>query len=266
VGLTGGTITNTGTLSIDPTYLHGYISGLVLSTAGSSATYGISSGVANSSANAALMKLASSYTKTTGAWAVGSGNGSLDTGTIANSTWYHVFLIQRPDTGVVDVLISGSVGSPALPANYTLFRRIGSMKTDGSVHWVAFTQVGNEFIWTTPVLDINGSGLSNTSTTFTLASVPPGVNLVAKFNVSISTTAGNMLALFTSPLATTQAGNTPAGNGSVIAPVAGTAGFASLGIMTGTTQNITAVANASGGTQLTNVVTTGWNDTRGALL
>ena len=49
------------------------------------------------------MLLASAYTKTTGSWAVGSGNGGLDTGTITNSTWYHVFLMQRPDTEVVDI-------------------------------------------------------------------------------------------------------------------------------------------------------------------
>ena len=48
-----------------------------------------------------LLSLASAYTKTTSAWGVGTGNGSLDTGSIANSTWYHVYLIKRVDTGVV---------------------------------------------------------------------------------------------------------------------------------------------------------------------
>lgn len=34
--------------------------------------------------------------------------GALDTGTIANNTWYHVWVIQHVDTGIVDVLISAN--------------------------------------------------------------------------------------------------------------------------------------------------------------
>jgi hypothetical protein len=43
--------------------------------------------------------------------------------------WCHAFPIKRPDIGVVDVAISTSATSPALPTNYTLARRIGSKKT-----------------------------------------------------------------------------------------------------------------------------------------
>src|SRR5581483_6632569 len=88
--------------------LQNYLTGLTLSTAGSSATFSVAAGEAMDSTNVALMILAASISKTTSSWAVGSGNGGLDTGAIATSTWYHVWLIQRPDTGVVDVLISTS--------------------------------------------------------------------------------------------------------------------------------------------------------------
>jgi hypothetical protein len=65
-----------------------------------------------------LITLASAITKNTNnSWAVGTGNGSLDTGAIANSTYYG-YLIQRSDTGVVDVLTSLSATSPTMPANY----------------------------------------------------------------------------------------------------------------------------------------------------
>lgn len=65
-----------------------------------------------------LITLASAITKNTNnSWAVGTGNGSLDTGAIANSTYYG-YLIQRSDTGVVDVLTSLSSTSPTMPANY----------------------------------------------------------------------------------------------------------------------------------------------------
>ena len=59
----------------------------------------------------------------------------MDTGSVANNTWYHVHLIKRPVTGVVDVLFSLSATAPTLPTSYTIFRRIGSMRTDGSARW-----------------------------------------------------------------------------------------------------------------------------------
>jgi hypothetical protein len=72
-----------------------------------------------------MMTLAAAINKTTAAWAVGGGNGALDTGAIAANTWYNVHLIKRADTGFTDVLLSTSATAPKLPTNYTLFRRIG---------------------------------------------------------------------------------------------------------------------------------------------
>lgn len=47
------------------------------------------------------------------AWAVGSSAGFLDQGTIANAT-YHIHLIRRSDTGVVDAIASLSHDKPAI--------------------------------------------------------------------------------------------------------------------------------------------------------
>lgn len=72
-----------------------------------------------------LMVLSSVLTKRTDSgWVVGSGNGGLDTGTIADGTYY-VWLIQRTDTGVIDALFSLSSTSPTMPANYTRKRLVG---------------------------------------------------------------------------------------------------------------------------------------------
>src|SRR5438477_221009 len=79
--------------------------------------YSVSAGVAVDSTNTVLMTLAASISKTTGAWAVGSGNGGLDTGAIANSTWYHVYVIERPDTSIVDVAFSLSATAPTIGGN-----------------------------------------------------------------------------------------------------------------------------------------------------
>jgi hypothetical protein len=87
-------------------HLRGYLSGLVLSTAGASTTFSVATGVAVDDVQKDFMNLSTAISKTTSAWAVGSGNGGIDTGAVAINTWYHVYLIKRPDTGVVDVLFS----------------------------------------------------------------------------------------------------------------------------------------------------------------
>ena len=161
--------------------LRGWIAGLTLSAAGSSATFGIAVGSAADSTSSDLMQLASAYTKTTGAWAVGTGNGALDTGTIGAASWYHVFVIKRVDTGAVDVLVSLSATAPTLPANYTLFRRIGSLKTVAS-QWVAFSQLSDEFLWKVVAQDITQTNPGTAAVLRTLT-VPLGVQTSAVINV-----------------------------------------------------------------------------------
>jgi hypothetical protein len=108
----------------------------------------IAAGEARDDANTMQMVLPSLITKTEAAWAVGTGNGGLDSGsTYANSTWYYVYLIMRPDTGVVDALFSASATSPTLPTNYTKSRRIGSFLSTGAGAMEAFKQKGDLFEW-----------------------------------------------------------------------------------------------------------------------
>lgn len=164
---------------ISTAVIRSYLAGLALSTAGSSGTFGIAAGVATDSTNAAMMSLASAYTKTTSAWALGTAAGGLDTGAIANSTWYHVFLIRRSGTGVVDVLFSLSASAPTMPTNYDQKRRIGSIRTNGAAQWVGFTQIGDLFLWNASVNDVNVSNLSTVLTSYTLT-VPTGLKVIAR--------------------------------------------------------------------------------------
>lgn len=101
--------------------MQGYVYGLTATTntGTPSSNIDIATGVAAKfDSPYTLITLASSITKNTAnAWAVGSGNGSLDTGSIANSTYYG-YLIQRSDTGVIDALTSLSSTSPTMPTNY----------------------------------------------------------------------------------------------------------------------------------------------------
>jgi hypothetical protein len=162
------------------TAIRSYLAGCTLSTAGSSATMSIAAGQAMDSTNVTSMTLAA-IAKITSAWVVGTGNGGIDTGTIANSTWYYFYAIRRPDTGVVDCIFSLSSSAPTLPANYTQYRYIGAGFTNGSAQWTAFTQFGDEFYWSTPILD-RSSAASLTAALVT-CSVPRGRKVKAYFNI-----------------------------------------------------------------------------------
>lgn len=101
--------------------LRNYLAGLTLSAAGSTSTFAIAAGAAMSSDNVTLMPFPSTtFTKTTGSWLVGPGLGSLDGGTIAASAWYTAYLIERTDTGNVDVLTSLAPGTTVFGATMTI--------------------------------------------------------------------------------------------------------------------------------------------------
>jgi hypothetical protein len=171
--------------------LPGFLGGLGLSNDGVSpnTVLDIASGAATADDGSIFIRLPSAYTKTTGAWAVGSGNGALDTGSIANSTWYHVFVIERTDTGIVDVLFSTSASLPTMPANYTKKRRVGSFLTDGSAHIIAFVQDGDVLRWSVPVNDVNVNN-PGTSAVLRTLTVPVGVNVFADVVVGGENTVG----------------------------------------------------------------------------
>lgn len=242
--------------------INNYISGLTLSTAGSSATMSIAAGLAADSTNAVMMNLASSISKTTSSWAVGTGNGGLDTGAIANSTWYHFYEIQRSDTGVVDVLFSLSASAPTMPSNYTYKRRIGSGLTNGSGQWVLFTQDGDEFLWSVPVLDITTTTLDTTAATGALT-VPTGVKVRARIRARAANASAGVVVLINSPDEATAVADTPLGNGSITTQVTNNPVNATLDVRTNTSAQVRYVASASSTTLRSS--TYGWFDSRGKL-
>lgn len=244
-----------------PTIPRSYLAGLTLSTAGGSGIFGIAAGQAVDSTNAAFMGLATAYTKTTASWLLGSGNGGLDTGAIANTTCYHVFLIMRVDTGVTDILFSLSPSAPTMPTNYTLFRRIGSMLTDASAHWIAFWQVGDEFGWVTTVQSVAVTNLGATATNYALT-VPTGVSVKARFRgfVFNASSAVSLLIFATRETGTTAVA-VPVGNVNAITSAANVIAALEMDIITNTSAQISAVANVAS-TNLT-LVTHGWIDSRG---
>ena len=169
--------------------LPGYIGGLTLANDATTpnTVLDIALGAATSDDYSTLMQLATvNFTKNcNAAWAVGSGLGALDVGTsLAASTWYHVYLIERVDTFVTDVLISTSATNPILPANYTKRRRIGSICTDSSSHIIPFIQVGDEFLWNrSPAApwEVSDQPIGTTAGFYTV-NVPTGIKVIAILN------------------------------------------------------------------------------------
>lgn len=241
-----------------------YLAGLTMSTAGGSATMTTAAGQATDSTNVAMMALASATGKTTSAWAVGSGNGGLDTGAIANTTWYHFYLIMRLDTSVVDVLISLSASAPTMPANYTLKRRIGSGLTNGSAQWVAFIQYGDDYYLSVPVQDISAANPGTAAVTRVLASLPSGVKVKALLNVGL-VIGGTSTDVYLSSLDTTDAAAsaTAAPLGQLSETTASGQAVGYTEVYTDTSQSIRSrISNSDASTTL-RIVTLGWQDRRG---
>lgn len=172
-------------------FLRGYLWGLTLSNNAGDPTNSIditTGAAASDGATPVLMSLASGLTKVANvAWAVGTGNGWLDTGAIGNG-WYYAYIIARSDTGVVDSLLSLSATAPTMPGSYDRKRRIGALfRTAGS--FVTFIQDGDFFEYKAPTADI-----TTISTTPTLRTIkaPTAFSVMARIGVQIANTAGVM--------------------------------------------------------------------------
>ena len=144
------------------------IGGLNITNDGTDADHdlGIAVGFAQDYADAVTMTLSGALIKRIDAtWAVGTNNGGLDTGTVAASALYGVYLIRRSDTGVVDVLFSLdttiALSTGTKPTNYDQWRLIGLCWTDASNNISPMIQTGDVFQKLDFVLDVNDTSITN---------------------------------------------------------------------------------------------------------
>lgn len=244
-----------------------YLAGLTLANNGSDATndIDIAVGACRDSTNVTNMVLASALTKQLdAAWAVGTNQGMRDTGAISNATW-HLFVIMRPDTGVVDVLASLSATSPSLPTNYTYFRRIGSIIRSGGAI-VLFSQNGDEFLRSASILDIDVTN-AGTSAVLRTLSVPTGIKVWALFNLFTEQVATNFALYVSSPDQSDESPNVTAaplvtiGNTEAAAPNQYWLG--GVKVRTNTSAQIRTRQSLSGAGDIQRIATLGWIDTRG---
>jgi len=162
----------------------GHIYGLTMSNNGSDATNDIdfATGNCRDSTDRTDMYVHTGYTKRSDAtFVAGTNQGMLDTGAIGNN-WYYTYVILKDADGSYDFLCSLSATAPTMPSGYTYFRRIGAfLRTAGAI--VAFTQIGNEFLWKRMKPDVSSGGPS--ANNLYVLSVPLAINALAKVAVAV---------------------------------------------------------------------------------
>ena len=249
-----------GAAGTTPT-LRGELGGLTLANDATTpnTVLDVATGAATSDDASTYMALSSALTKSIASnWTVGSGNGGLDTGTVAASTSYYVYLIERTDTSVVDVLFSASATSPTMPTNYTKKRRIWMVRTDGSSHVLPFTQYGDVCQLVTPLAGY--SSTIGTNYTYVTLPVPPGAMARVRGAAYSTSAAINFLIVGGAESGSTVP-NTPTGNVTGTTAGSGQAQGFDMTVQTDSSSRIIATASTSGSNL--NMVVSGWTDTRG---
>ena len=248
---------------------YGYINGFSMSNAADADhDITIEIGMAKDNANAYLIYNSANLTKRIDAnWSAGTGNGGFPSGLVlSNNTWYHMFVIYNPNSGAVDAGWDTSTTATNLLADatgYTAYRRIGSVLTNGSANIIPFTQIGDEFYWTTPAADVNGT-ITTTISNYTL-SVPPDYKQVAILNVLAILAGNNPSYYLHSPDQADQAASTTAGTSPQVTfrhTTASTSmGYGPCRVPTNTSKQIQGISNVAASTL--GIITLGWKDFRG---
>ena len=186
----------------------GFIGGLTISNNGSDAAkdIDIAVGSARDYTDAVTMTQGTAaLTKRIDAtWAVGDGNGGLDsTDAVAANTGYGVYLIRRSDTGVVDVLISSDMTAAGsaltMPTSYNQKRLIGWVKTNASSNIQTFLQSGDYFRLMTAAggtYDLYDDSITNNTFETMTTTVPPLCEVLLYCMDSNGSTGDNYMSVF----------------------------------------------------------------------
>ncbi len=218
-------------------------------------------------ASRVLMTLASATQgNTAGVWTVGNFQNKLDVGGVlgASQTW-HNFIIERTDTGVVDILFSQSATAPTLPTNYTKKRRVGFFMTDGANAVRLFHQYQNDFMWDAPIKEVDSTNPGVAAMVTASASCPNGVKTQAILHAQINNVTSANALLYISAIDASDLAPS-----AVVAPLntgvgaaATTQGAQQIRVWTNTAQQFRFRLSVSGAADVVRSSTIGCMDPRG---
>jgi hypothetical protein len=209
--------------------------------------------------------LASALTKRLDAsWAAGTNQGGLDAGSKAAGSWYAVYVIKNVTTGAVDVLFSLSATSPVMPSGYTVKRRIAWIITDGSANIAQYTQRGDDFTFSSSVLDASTT-LGTTAVLYTVT-VPPSLvtdPIWTKTIVNGGDSSSNYYIRISSPYQTDAVPSASIAQLASGFPSTSSRFSAQIVVLTNTSRQIRARSSIAG--MGFSISTEGWIDRRGAM-
>lgn len=134
-------------------------------------TFGITAGSVLDDTFIYALSLLTAWTKTTAAWAVGTGNGGALDALAANQTRY-VFLIRKDSDGSIDVAHDSDSGCANIPVGYTAKRHIGRLRLNAASEIIDFYQIGNMFRFRAQINDRASNVIPNTSRNLLTVSAP----------------------------------------------------------------------------------------------
>lgn len=172
-----------------------YINDLALSWA-STTTLTVGAGQARDSENNIDIELDATTTLN---GAVNGANG-LDTGSLANATWYAIHLISSSlNRAMPALLASTSATAPLMPTGYDSFRRISWALTDGSAHFLKYYVYGNsnsrKYVWDAVITELSAGAATSFTDVDLASSVPPTARLATLNWKIVPATAGNIAKL-----------------------------------------------------------------------
>lgn len=174
---------------------YGHIGGLTYANNASDATndIDIAAGGCADDVGGDTITVAALTKRLDAAWAAGTNQGGLDTGSVADSP-YFIHAIKNPTTGATDILFSLSRTAPTMPAGYTLKRVIGWFRRVSSAnlpfHTYELSGGGIHMAWDSPTVDVNGASIG-TSRSLQAIKVPSGISVMATLAVTLSFSGGN---------------------------------------------------------------------------
>jgi hypothetical protein len=195
--------------------------------------------------------------------AAAKGVNGLDTGALANSTWYAVYGIYNPAAGTFAGLLSTSATSPTMPSGYTAKARIGWVRTNGSAVFLRTVQYGNRAqyflvaggtttVWPSIASGTSGSPSTPTWTSTSVASLVPTTAMSIHAICGASATGGDVALTNSSATGSITSGTAPP----ILKNATNLANLTSGEIPLVVSQTVFYASNLAGGFALC----TGWTD------